>query len=86
MVFYYLPTEAEQPKRGRRRTYGKRADFRHWTYETLAAKGFKDEVEIASRIVRSKCCPEKVRLVVRSVLKDFRRRRHPQSPVVPRCA
>ena len=67
MVFYYLPKEAEQPKRGRRRIYGKRADFRHWTYETVSIEAFEEELEIASRIVRSKSCPEKVRLVVRRI-------------------
>ena len=66
MVFYYLPTKAEQPKRGRRRIYGKRADFRHWRYERMAIEALgKDEVEIASKIVRTKSCPQPVKLVVR---------------------
>lgn len=66
MVFYYLPQEAEQPKRGRKRIYGKRADFRHWPYETVPIEALgQDAGEIASRIVRSKSCPQPIHLVVR---------------------
>lgn len=65
MVFYYLPTQAQQKKRGRKRLYGKRVDFRRWRYETLFIPALGQSVEVASRLVRSKCCPQPIRLVVR---------------------
>jgi len=65
MVFYYLPEAHEQPRRGRKRIYGNRADFRHWRYASYKIEVFDEPVEIAQQIVRSRSCPEPVRLVVR---------------------
>lgn len=65
MVFYYLPNATEQPTRGRKRIYGTRADYRKWRYARVAIDAFDDPVDIAQQIVRSKSCPQPVRLVVR---------------------
>jgi hypothetical protein len=65
MVFYYLPTKAQQPKKGRRKIYGKRADFRKWRYKPVYIEALGQDVEIAHQIVRTKSCPQPVQLVVR---------------------
>lgn len=69
MVFYYLPQACEQPKRGRKKIYGKRADLRKWRYRSLAIEALGQACEIAHRIVRTKSCPVPVRLVVRRTKK-----------------
>lgn len=64
MVFYALPTAAEQPKRGRKKLYGHRVHVRHWRYATVMIPALEKTVEVASQLVRSRCCPVPVRLVV----------------------
>jgi hypothetical protein len=63
-AFYYLPTAQEQPHRGRRRIYGRRAHVQHWEYTPMAVVGFNESLAVAHRLVRSKRCPDPIRLVV----------------------
>lgn len=64
-VFFSLPTEADQPQRGRRRIDGNRVDFRHGRDETVFIEALGHSVASASRGVRSKSCPEPIHRVVR---------------------
>ena len=61
-VFYRLPKQPKQPKRGRPRKYGDRLDIRRlrYTQMTIDAKSYS----ITSKIVRTKMCDADVRLVV----------------------
>lgn len=64
-VFYYLPKPKEQPKRGRKRKYGRRVNIPRMKFRDLQVD---DQIfSVASAIVRTKMCPEKVRLVVKRV-------------------
>ena len=61
-VFYRLPKPAKRPRPGRPKKYGDRLDIRRVRYETvdIDAKSYS----IASKIVRTKMCDTRVRLVV----------------------
>jgi hypothetical protein len=61
-VFYRLPLASEQPKRGRRRKYGKRIHWPKMRFKALKIEG--QMISVASAIGRTKMCPEVVRLVV----------------------
>ena len=61
-VFYQLPTEADQPKRGRRKLYGKRVSRSRLRFAKLEFDG--EEVSVASIVGRTKMCQKLVRLVV----------------------
>lgn len=63
-AFYYLPTEAEQPKKGRRKIYGRRVHIQHWTYAPIEVDGFDDPLWVADQTVRTRMCPQPVHLVV----------------------
>ena len=61
-VFYRLPTVYKRPKRGRPKIYGKRIDLRHLRYAVIDIDNKRHS--IASKVVRTKMCPNPVRLVV----------------------
>ena len=64
-AFYYLPTPADQPPKGRHKVYGQRVDFRHWTFGRWPASlPGKKWGEVAAQIVRTRMCPQPVQLVV----------------------
>lgn len=62
-VFYYLPNPEEQPKRGRKRKYGKRVYVPKMHFQNMTVNG--EVVSVAHAIVYTKMCPQKVRLVVK---------------------
>ena len=62
-VFYYLPKPSEQPKRGRKRKYGKRVCVPKIRFRNMEVDG--KTVSVADAIVRTKMCPQEVRLVVK---------------------
>lgn len=62
-AFYYLPTEKEQPKKGRRKIYGRRVHIQHWTYTPILVPDFDQPVWVADHIVRTRMCPHPVHLV-----------------------
>lgn len=62
-VFYYLPQPKEQPKRGRKKKYGKRVDVPLMRFRNLKVSG--QTISVADSIVRTKMCPFPVRLVVK---------------------
>lgn len=61
-VFYRLPKPQEQPKRGRKRKYGKRLFIPKMKFQDMETQG--KVASVAHAIVRTKVCPEIVRLVV----------------------
>jgi len=63
-AFFYLPLSSEQPQRGRKRLYGRRVHFQHWTYTPMRIPGFEQALSVAHQIVRTRMCPQPVRLVV----------------------
>ena len=63
-AFYYVPTDAEQPKKGRKRIYGRRVHIQHWSYARLPVPGFDEPLWVADQIVRTRMCPQPVHLVV----------------------
>ena len=63
-AFYYHPKPPKKKKRGRKPTYGDRAYIQHWTYEDCFVEALNKTFEVAHQIVRTKMCPEEVRLVV----------------------
>ena len=63
-AFFYLPLPSEQPKRGRKRIYGRRIHFQHWTYIQTKVPGFEHLLSVAHQIVRTRMCPQPVHLVV----------------------
>jgi IS4 transposase len=62
-VFYYLPKPWEQPKRGRKRKYGKRVYIPKMRFRNMKVDG--ETVSAVDAIVHTKMCPQKVRLVVK---------------------
>lgn len=62
-VFYSLPKPNEQPKRGRKKKYGKRVYIPQMRFGEIAIDG--QSLSVASAIVRTKMCPKPVRLVVK---------------------
>ena len=63
-AFYYIPGPAEQPKKGRKRIYGRRVHIEHWTYTDIEVPGFEKPLSVAHHKVRTRMCPEPVHLVV----------------------
>ena len=61
-VFYQLPPVRKRPKPGRPKTYGKRIQLRHLRYEAMDIDNKR--YSVASKVVRTKMCPNQVRLVV----------------------
>ena len=61
-VFYRLSTPAKRSKPGRPKKYGKRIHLPYLRYETTDIDD--KQYAIASRIARTKMCPQPVRLVV----------------------
>ena len=61
-VFYRLPKPRKHPQRGRPRKYGDRLDIRRLRYKDTDRDG--QTYSIASKVVRTKMCDAKVRLVV----------------------
>ena len=62
-VFYYLPKPEEQPRRGRKRKYGKRVCVPKMRFQNMTVDG--ETVSVAHAIVHTKICPQKVRLVIK---------------------
>jgi len=62
-VFYYLPKPGEQPRRGRKRKYGKRVNVSRMHFRDMEVDG--QTVSVAHAIVRTRMCPQVVRLVVK---------------------
>jgi len=62
-VFYSLPTQKEQPKRGRKKKYGKRVYIPKMCFRDRFVEG--QTVSVAGAILRTKMCPQPVRLVVK---------------------
>ena len=54
----------EQPKKGRKRIYGRRVHIQHWTYTDVEVPGFEKLLSVAHHKVRTRMCPEPVHLVV----------------------
>jgi hypothetical protein len=69
-AFFYRALPSEQPRRGRKRLYGRRVHVAHWTYTPMRIPGFESVLSIAHQIVRTRMCPQPVHLVV------IRRRPH----------
>ena len=63
-TFYYMPGPAEQPKKGRKRIYGRRVHIEHGAYTDLEVSGFEKPRSVAHQQVRTRMCPEPVHLVV----------------------
>jgi len=63
-AFFYRPLPSEQPRRGRPRLYGRRVHVPHWTYTPMTMPGFASVLCVAHQIVRTRMCPQPVRLVV----------------------
>ncbi|RMH10910.1 MAG: hypothetical protein D6698_17185 [Gammaproteobacteria bacterium] len=63
-AFFYRPLPSQQPHRGRKRIYGRRVHFQQWTYTPIAVPGFEQPLWVAHHIVRTRMCPQPVRLVV----------------------
>ncbi len=63
-AFYYRPGPAEQPKKGRKRIYGRRVHIEQWTYTDLAVPSFDKPLSVAHQQVRTRMCPQPVHLVV----------------------
>ncbi len=61
-VFYQIPTRPKQPKQGRPRRYGNRVHLPYLKYRDIVVKN--ETLSVADKIVRTKMCPEDVRLVV----------------------
>ncbi len=61
-VFYRLPVACKRPKRGRPKKYGKRLHLRYLRYATMDIDD--KSYSVASVVVRTKMCPNPVRLVV----------------------
>ena len=65
-AFYHIPDPTEQPKKGRKRIYGRRVHIEHWTYTDVEVPGFERPLSVAHHKVRTRMCPEPVHLVVRT--------------------
>lgn len=63
-AFYYPASPKPAGKRGRPPIYGNRASFQYWSYRPVYVNALDQTFQIAHRIVRSKMCPEPVRLLV----------------------
>lgn len=63
-VFFYQPLPSEHPRKGRKRIYGRRVHFQHWTYTPTSVSGFEQVLSVAHQIVRTRMCPQPVHLVV----------------------
>ena len=61
-VFYRLPPVVNPPKRGRPKKYGKRLQLQQLRYQTITIDDKR--YSVASQVVRTKMCPQPVRLVV----------------------
>ena len=61
-VFYRLPTAAKQSKPGRPKRYGKRIHLPYLRYKTTDIDD--KQYAIATRVARTKMCPQPVRVVV----------------------
>ncbi len=66
-VFYQIPTRPKQPKQGRPRRYGNRLHLPYLKYRDIVVKN--ETLSVADKIVRTKMCPEDVRLVVGRIRK-----------------
>ncbi|NIT13160.1 MAG: transposase [Candidatus Dadabacteria bacterium] len=64
MVFFRLPTKKEQPKRGRKKIYGRRISIPRLPFDDLYIEKLDKTLSVADLIVRTRVCPEKVHLVV----------------------
>ena len=64
MVFYRLPREKEQPKRGRKRIYGRRITIPRLPFQDLYIEKLHKTLSVADLIVRTRVCPQKIHLVV----------------------
>jgi len=64
MVFYHLPTEKEQPKRGRKKIYGKRIYIPRLPFQDLYVEKLGKTLSVADLIVRTRVCSKPVHLVV----------------------
>jgi len=63
-AFYYPAAPPKRPRKGRKKTYGKRICVKKWRYENLYIKPLGKTVSVAHKIVLTKICPRPVRLVV----------------------
>ena len=61
-VFYHIPIPPKLPKRGRPRRYGGRIHLPYLKYRDLVMK--HQTYSVADKVVRTKMCPQPVRLVV----------------------
>jgi hypothetical protein len=64
MVFYRVPTEKEQPKRGRKKIYGRRINIPRLPFQDLYVEKLDKTLSVVDLIVRTRVCPKKVHLVV----------------------
>jgi len=63
-AFYRLPTEEEQPKKGRKKIYDKRIRIERLPYSEKEIPALGKKVSLAYLTVRTKMCPQPVQLVV----------------------
>jgi len=63
-AFFYPAAPSKGKRRGRPKVYGKRVDFRKWRYQEVAIKALDETRWAASHIVRTRMCPQPVKLVV----------------------
>jgi hypothetical protein len=63
-AFYYLPAPSNKKRRGKKRIYGKKVHIPKWHYEDISIEALGKTMSVAHQMVRTKMCPDPVRLVV----------------------